>query len=408
MFDPSRAASSSENDRDVQRPDVQRRGLRELRKLPGSGAAAIGVAASTKRALHDPLQKRAMQDGCEESGDALPRQFRPSEPVIGSSVATEQAKLFHAMGMDLLHSLPEAAHGYVQRALRTAPKESWLLSEIMGSACVALNRLKRHSEALRMAEQACELLKRGQQPSVQLAAMLHNKSACHEYLGDNASALQATEKGLQLAERMRLPEGDELVARLEQSKTKLVAKLTDPKAKASTRPREEGLCKACGERRPAAAEMRATTDVVEALLRRHADAEAALAALRADAEGAAGLRATAAALQGRLLLLEEEARAAEEAREAVRCEAEDAAKKAAKAHELVVARLRAEVGLRAEAEEAAARFRAEAEAAVATLEEEKRSATERVAALEAEAARREQETAAAAREAEVRGMYSSR
>ena len=188
MFDPSRPTSSSEN---PVHQDVQRRGLRELRKLPGSGAAAIGAAASTKRALHDTLQKRAMQDGSEESGDALPRQFRPSEPIIGSSVATEHAKLFNAMGMDLLHSLPEAAHGYVQRALRTAPKESWLLSEIMGSACVALNRLKRHSEALRMAEQACELLKRGQQPSVQLAAMLHNKSACHEYLGDNASALQA-------------------------------------------------------------------------------------------------------------------------------------------------------------------------------------------------------------------------
>ena len=266
--------------------------------------------------------------------------------------------------------------------------------------------------------------------------------------------------------------------------TKLVAKLTDPKAKASTRPREGGLCKACGERRPAAAEMRATTDVVEALLRRHADAEAAVAALRADTEGAAGLRATAAALQARLLLLEEEeARAAEEVREAARCEAEDAAKKAAKAragfrkspplsdgsgasvarpaclkgasarllslhalparsprsaasaarepspcgpprssltshderlsrttpfacqaHELVVARLRAEVGFRAEAEAEAAR----AVAAVATLEEEKRSATERVAALEAEAARRELETAAAAREAEVRGMCSSR
>jgi hypothetical protein len=80
--------------------------------------------------------------------------------------------------------------------------------------------------------------------------------------------------------------------------------------------------------------MRATTDVVEALLRRHADAEAAVAALRADTEGAAGLRATAAALQARLLLLEEEARAAEEAREAARCEAEDAAKKAAKARAL--------------------------------------------------------------------------
>ena len=186
MLDPSDPSRS-----DGQNPvtaDVQRRGLRELRKLPGSGAAA-----STKRAPHDTLQKRALQDRPEEVGDALPRphQFRMSEPVISSSVATEQAKLFHAIGMDLLHSLPEAAHGYVQRALRTAPKESWLLSEIMGSACVTLNRLKRHSEALRMAEQACELLKRGQQPTVQLAAMLHNKSACHEYLGDNASALQA-------------------------------------------------------------------------------------------------------------------------------------------------------------------------------------------------------------------------
>ena len=116
--------------------------------------------------------------------------------------------------------------------------------------------------------------------------------------------------------------------------TKLVAKLTEPKAKASTRPREEGMCKACAKQRPAAAEMRATTDVVEALLRRHADAEAAAAALRADAEGTAGLRAAAAALQGRMLLLEEEARAAEEAREAARCEAEGTTKKAAKAHAL--------------------------------------------------------------------------
>ena len=33
-----------------------------------------------------------------------------------------------------------------------------------------------------------------------------------------ARALQATEKALQLASRMRLPDGDELVARLEQSK----------------------------------------------------------------------------------------------------------------------------------------------------------------------------------------------
>ena len=110
MFDPSRSAATPEN---PVAADVQRRGLRELRKLPGSGAAASGAAASTKRMLHDTLQKRALQDGPEEGGDALPRprQFRMSEPVVSSLVATEQAKLFHAIGMDLVHSLPEAAHG---------------------------------------------------------------------------------------------------------------------------------------------------------------------------------------------------------------------------------------------------------------------------------------------------------
>ena len=70
------------------------------------------------------------------------------------------------------------------------------------------------------------------------------------------------------------------------------------------------------------------------------------------------------------------------------------------AHERAVARLKAEVVFRAEAEAAAAH----AVAAVATLEEKAHAAAERVAALEAEAARREQETAAAAREAEVRSM----
>ena len=190
------ARSRSMHDPHAQRVEnptatVHRRGLRELRKLPGS---ASGAAAATKRTLvtNPAVSRSSMRDNSKECGDALPRPCQSLTSELSRfSTATEQANLFHALGMDLLHSLPEAAHGYVQRALRTAPKESWLLSEIMGSACVTLNRLKRHSEALRMAEQACELLKRGQQPTVQLAAMLHNKSACHEYLGDNASALQA-------------------------------------------------------------------------------------------------------------------------------------------------------------------------------------------------------------------------
>tara|TARA_B100000795_G_scaffold169872_1_gene128032 strand:+ start:780 stop:923 length:144 start_codon:yes stop_codon:yes gene_type:complete len=36
--------------------------------------------------------------------------------------------------------------------------------------------------------------------------------------------VQATEKGLQLAERMQLPDGDELVSRLEQSKAPAAAR----------------------------------------------------------------------------------------------------------------------------------------------------------------------------------------
>ena len=91
------------------------------------------------------------------------------------------------------------------------------------------------------------------------------------------------------------------------------------------------MCKACAGQRPAAADMLATADVVEALLRRHAEAEAVAAALRTEAEGAAALRAAAAELEGGMVILEEAARAAEEARKAARCEAEGAAKKAAKA-----------------------------------------------------------------------------
>jgi hypothetical protein len=96
-------------------------------------------------------------------------------------------------GVDLLAaSLPEAAHGFMQRALRSAPKrESDLVAEIMGSLCVTLNQLRRHAEALRMAEAACETLGRSKRPSVQLVAMQHNRSACLEFLGERSLALVA-------------------------------------------------------------------------------------------------------------------------------------------------------------------------------------------------------------------------
>ena len=54
---------------------------------------------------------------------------------------------FDHPGVDLLAaSLPEAAHGFMQRALRSAPKrEADLIAEIMGSLCVTLNQLRRHA-----------------------------------------------------------------------------------------------------------------------------------------------------------------------------------------------------------------------------------------------------------------------
>ena len=72
--------------------------------------------------------------------------MRPASVEPPPSAGLEQAKLYHALGVDLLGSLPEAAHGFMQRALRSAPKrEADLIAEIMGSLCVTLNQLRRHA-----------------------------------------------------------------------------------------------------------------------------------------------------------------------------------------------------------------------------------------------------------------------
>ena len=135
----------------------QKRGLRELRKLPGS-AAASGASKPPSRSLTSAQSHETLRGGSGASSRTRDEpEERPARSRVGSqlgSLGVEHAKLYHAVGMDLMQTLPEAANGYLQRAMKTAPKESWLLSEIMGSACVALNRLRRHSEALRMAEQA--------------------------------------------------------------------------------------------------------------------------------------------------------------------------------------------------------------------------------------------------------------
>ena len=148
--------------------------------------------------------------------------------AVGASAELERARLLHALGVDLLAaSLPQAAHGFMQRALRSAPRsEADLVAEIMGSLCVTLNQLGRHAEALRMVEAACELL--GRRASVQLVAMQHNRSACLEFLGQRALALAATEEGLRLAASLRLGGGDALLGRLRAAQQKLAGQKLAP------------------------------------------------------------------------------------------------------------------------------------------------------------------------------------
>ena len=144
-------------------PAAAPRGVRELKKLPGSASARLDSAKPRK-----PTELRVPSAGRQ------PRQSR--EAANGDE---EHSRLYLALGQDLLGSLPEAAAGYMQQALATAPKDSWLAAEAMGSLCVALNTLGRHEEALRMADAACELLRRADKPTVQLAVALHNLSLIH-------------------------------------------------------------------------------------------------------------------------------------------------------------------------------------------------------------------------------------
>ena len=197
--------------------------------------------------------------------------------AVGASAELERARLLHALGVDLLAaSLPEAAHGFMQRALRSAPRrEAELVAEIMGSLCVTLNQLGRHAEALRMAEAACELL--GRRASVQLVAMQHNRSACLEFLGQRALALAATEEGLRLAASLRLGGGDALLGRLRAAQQKLAGqKLAPPHAEGSVpahQPAKPAAAKGRAGREgprpaPTAADLGATNAVLAQLLRR--------------------------------------------------------------------------------------------------------------------------------------------
>ncbi|KOO23613.1 hypothetical protein Ctob_001577, partial [Chrysochromulina tobinii] len=176
----------------------------------------------------------------------------------------------------------DVALAFLRRALASAPKGGALEAEVMGNVCVALNSLGRHSEALQMAENACEVLRAGgggRTAQTQLAAMLHNKSCCHEFLGNRTAALETAEAGLKLATKLGLPDDDALLQRLTQSKADLVKALTDPSlAKKAAVVADDGGGKGKSRVAMLASDtlaLRCSLPLLEGLLTAKAEAEAA-------------------------------------------------------------------------------------------------------------------------------------
>ena len=227
---------------DASDPDSTPRGDEKGRRLREKNTKRLPASASAPLLKADESPSRRSSS---ESVGVIAGGGAGASAAVGASAELERARLLHALGVDLLAaSLPEAAHGFMQRALRSAPRrEAELVAEIMGSLCVTLNQLGRHAEALRMAEAACELL--GRRASVQLVAMQHNRSACLEFLGQRALALAATEEGLRLAASLRLGGGDALLGRLRAAQQKLAP------------PHAEGSVPAHQPAKPAAAKGRA-------------------------------------------------------------------------------------------------------------------------------------------------------
>ena len=231
-----------------------RRGIRELKNLPAA-TKAFSAAANKQQKLQSSVSAASLfvpTGNTTVGGILAPRPHSSSEPsqdgedeatLDPAALATRRARgvisrrvpkqvdiarIYASLGVDMAASAPEVAIGFLQRALRVAPKDGPLASEIMGNSCAVLNRLGRHAEALSTVDDALAMLKKGGSDPAQLAAMYHNKSCCHEFMGERTAALQAAEKALGLAEKAGLAEDDGLKKRLMQSKADIVKSLTDP------------------------------------------------------------------------------------------------------------------------------------------------------------------------------------
>ena len=202
---PMRDAASTST---LARDPSKRSKLATLKNLPAAPSAS-GIP---------PVRPGgSARSGSSEAPSSAHRQAEASASasIVPSSCAdrgAELARLLCAIGADLHSVAADVALVFLRRALEAAPREGSLAAEVMGAICVALNSLGRHADALEMADGACEALRKGGgPPSVQLAATLHNKSCCHEYLGERSAALQAAERGLSVASKLGLPADDALL-----------------------------------------------------------------------------------------------------------------------------------------------------------------------------------------------------
>eukprot|EP00964_Phaeocystis_antarctica_P017083 scaffold9420_cov51-Phaeocystis_antarctica.AAC.2 len=94
-------------------------------------SAWLTAADAATHHSRSPAACSGLPSGPEKGALAV---WVPKRACVGALVPPGQA------------SLPEAAHGFMQRALRSAPKrEADLIAEIMGSLCVTLNQLRRHA-----------------------------------------------------------------------------------------------------------------------------------------------------------------------------------------------------------------------------------------------------------------------
>jgi hypothetical protein len=158
---------------------AQRRGIRELKNLPAASKAfaKAGAGGAVKNSIYVPgpisatdgrqgsagASSRTDQASSRQTSDGAQSKTAPTvhTPRSAASHGTHLAKVLVAVGVDL-HGIgvSDIALGFLQRALAAAPKDSSLAAEVMGNTCVVLNNLGRHADALKMAEGACEMLKR--------------------------------------------------------------------------------------------------------------------------------------------------------------------------------------------------------------------------------------------------------